>query len=129
MTTQPTAYRWIGQSMKRVEDPRLLTGRGQYVDDIGVPNMTHAAVLRSPHAHARIRSIDTSKAKAVPGVVLVMTGAEAAQQTGPLPCFASPPVTQHCIAVDRVRHVGEAVAAVVAESRYLAEDAADLIEV
>ena len=129
MTTQQTGYRWIGQSMKRVEDPRLLTGRGQYVDDIALPNMTYAAALRSPHAHARIRSIDTSKAKAVPGVILVMTGAEAVQQTGPLPCFASPPVTQYCIAVDRVRHVGEAVAAVVAESRYIAEDAADLIEV
>jgi len=122
-------YKWIGQNMKRVEDPRLLTGRGKYIDDIVVPNMAHAAVLRSPHAHARIKSIDTSKAKELPGVILVMTGAEAAEQTGPLPCFANPPVAQPCIATDRVRHVGEAVAAVVAESRYIAEDALDLIEV
>jgi len=123
------AYRWIGQSMKRVEDPRLLTGHGTYADDIHLPGMAHAAVLRSPHAHARIKSIDTSRAKALPGVILVMTGAEAAEKSGPLPCFANPPVKQMCIAVDRVRHVGEPVAAVVAESRYLAEDALELIEV
>src|SRR5258708_30714045 len=83
--------------------------------------MARAAMLRSPHAHARITSIDTSRAKTLPGVILVMTGAEAAQMTGPLPCFANPPVKQMCIAVDRVRHVGEPVAAVVAESRYIAE--------
>ena len=124
-----SGYRWIGQSMKRVEDPRLLTGRGKYIDDVVLPNMAHAAVLRSPHAHARIKSIDTSRAEALPGVVLVMTGAQAAEHTGPLPCFANPPVAQYCIATDRVRHVGEAVAAVVAESRYIAEDAIDLIEV
>jgi len=125
----PIHRRWIGQSMKRVEDPRLLTGRGKYIDDIVVPNMAHAAVLRSPHAHARIKKIDASKARVLPGVLLVLTGAEAVEQTGPLPCFANPPVAQYCIAVDRVRHVGETVAAVVAESRYIAEDAVDRIEV
>jgi len=123
------AYRWIGRSMKRVEDPRLLTGHGTYVDDVHLSAMAHAAVLRSPHAHARIKSIDTSRAKALPGIILVMTGAEAAQKSGPLPCFANPPVKEMCIAVDRVRHVGEPVAAVVAESRYLAEDAIELIDV
>jgi CO/xanthine dehydrogenase Mo-binding subunit len=123
------AYRWIGRSMKRVEDPRLLTGHGTYADDIHLSGMAHAAVLRSPHAHARIKSINTSKAKALPGVILVMTGAEAAEQAGPLPCFANPPVKQMCIAVDRVRHVGEPVAAVVVESRYIAEDALELIDV
>jgi CO/xanthine dehydrogenase Mo-binding subunit len=129
--TEPprTIYRWLGQSMKRVEDPRLLTGHGTYIDDIDLPKMAHAAVLRSPHAHARIAAIDTRRAKALPGVILVMTGAEAAQKTGPLPCFANPPVTEMCIAVDRVRHVGEPVAAVVAESRYIAEDALELIDV
>src|SRR5260370_37264764 len=115
--------------MKRVEDPRLLTGCGTYIDDIHLPNMAHAAMLRSPHAHARITSIDTSRAKTLPGVILVMTGAEAAQMTGPLPCFANPPVEQMCIAVDRVRHVGDPVAPVVAESRYIAEDALELIVV
>ena len=127
--THPTSMRWIGQNMKRVEDPRLLTGRGKYIDDMSVPNMAHAAVLRSPHAHARIVRIDATRARALPGVLLVMTGAEAAEQTGPLPCFSSPATTQYCIALDRVRHVGEAVVAVVAESRYIAEDAIDLIEV
>jgi len=90
------AYRWIGRSMKRVEDPRLLTGHGTYADDIHLPGMAHAAVLRSPHAHARIKSIDTSRAKALSGVILVMTGAEAANKAGPLPCFANPPVKQMC---------------------------------
>ncbi|MDJ0755245.1 MAG: xanthine dehydrogenase family protein molybdopterin-binding subunit [Ardenticatenaceae bacterium] len=122
-------YRWIGKNMKRVEDPRLLTGRGKYIDDIHLPGMAEAAVMRSPYAHARILSIDTSKAEALPGVICVLTGKQAAEQTGPTACFANPPVTQYVIAVDKVRHVGEAVAAVVAEDRYIAEDAIDLIEV
>lgn len=122
-------YSWIGKSMKRVEDPRLLTGRGKYIDDIELPRMAHAAVMRSAHAHARIVSIDTTKAKKVPGVLLVITGREAAEATGPTASFASPPVIQYAIATDRVRYVGEPVAAVVAESRYIAEDAIDLIKV
>jgi CO/xanthine dehydrogenase Mo-binding subunit len=121
--------KWIGKSLKRVEDPRLLTGQGRYIDDIDRPNMLHAAVLRSPHAHARIVSIDVSAAAALPGVVAVLTGEDIARSTGPLPCFANPPVEQRCIAAGRVRHVGEPVAVAVAESRYLAEDAVDLIEV
>ncbi len=122
-------YRWIGKNMKRVEDPRLLTGRGKYIDDVHLPNMAEAAVLRSPYAHAKIISIDTSAAEQLPGVICVLTGKQAAEQTGPTACFANPPVTQYVIAVDRVRHVGEAVVAVVAEDRYIAEDAIDLIEV
>lgn len=121
--------KWIGKSIKRVEDPRLLTGNGQYIDDIALPKMAHAAILRSDRAHARIKRIDVSKAKALPGVILVMTGEDAKKVTGPTAQFASPPVVQYCIAVDRVRHVGEAVAAVVAETRYIAEDACELIEV
>lgn len=123
------ALKWIGQNMKRVEDPRLLTGDGRYIDDVDLPNMLHAATLRSPMAHARILSIDTAAAKAVPGVVLVLTGEEMAKHAGPLPCFANPPVEQRCIAVGKVRHVGEPVAVVLAESRYIAEDALDLIHV
>jgi CO/xanthine dehydrogenase Mo-binding subunit len=122
-------YKCLGTDMKRVEDPRLLTGQGGYVDDFEVPGMVHAAVLRSDRAHARIVRIDTSKAAALPGVLLVMTGEEAKKHTGPTAQFATPPVVQYCIAVDRVRHVGEAVAAVVAENRYIAEDACALIEV
>jgi CO/xanthine dehydrogenase Mo-binding subunit len=120
---------WIGKSMKRVEDPRLLTGKGRYVDDIVLPNMAHAAFLRSPHAHARIKSIDISKAEALEGVIVVVTGAHAATVMGPTATFSSPPVVHYAMAIDRVRHVGEAVVAVVAEDRYIAEDAIDLIEV
>src|SRR5947208_14477691 len=90
----PIHRRWIGQSMKRVEDPRLLTGRGEYIDDIVVPNMAHAAVLRSPHAHARIKKIDASKPRALPGVPLGLTAHEPVEQTGPLPSVANPPVAR-----------------------------------
>ncbi len=122
-------YTWIGKSIRRVEDPRLVVGNGRYIDDVVLPRMVHAAILRSPHAHARIVAIDARRAAALPGVIRVMTGAEIAKVTGPTASFSSPPVVQHCVAVDKVRHVGEAVAAVVAESRYVAEDALDLIDV
>ncbi len=120
---------WIGQSIKRVEDPRILSGKGGYIDDVTVPGMAHAAMVTSPHAHARIVSIDTSKAKALAGVIGVYTGADLATVVDPCPSFASPPVPQHAMAIDKVRHVGEVVAAVVAEDRYIAEDAAGLVEV
>ena len=119
----------IGTRMLRKEDPRFLIGRGRFVDDVALPNMAHAAVLRSPHAHARIKSIDKRAALALPGVAAVITGEEAAQETGPLPCFANPPVEQRCIALGKVRHVGEPVVLVVADSRYIAEDAVALIKV
>jgi CO/xanthine dehydrogenase Mo-binding subunit len=121
--------KWIGQNMKRVEDPRLLTGQGRYIDDIELPNLLHAAVLRSSRAHARIKSISVVAAERLPGVFKVLTGQDIAKATGPLPCFANPPVEQRCVAVGKVRHVGEPVAVVVAENRYIAEDAIDLIEV
>ncbi len=121
--------RWIGKSMKRVEDLRLLTGQGNFIDDVHIVGMTHAAVLRSPYAHARIVSIDVSRARALPGVILVVTGKELAETTGPVLGFASPPVVQYALAIDRVRHVGEGVVAVVAEDRYIAEDALELIDV
>ena len=75
--------KWIGKSIKRVEDPRLLTGQGRYIDDIDLPNMLHAAVLRSTRAHARIKSIDVSAAAALKSVVKVLTGADIARATGP----------------------------------------------
>ena len=118
----------IGTRMLRKEDPRFLVGRGRFVDDIALPNMAHAAVLRSPHAHARIKSIDKRAALSLPGVAAVITGEEAAQDTAPLPCFANPPVEQRCVALGKVRHVGEPVALVVADSRYIAEDAVALIK-
>lgn len=122
-------YKHIGKGINRLEDKRLITGSGKYIDDINVAGMAHAASLRSPFAHARIVSIDKAEAEALPGVILVMTGAELAEVTDILPCFSSPVVPQRCVAVDRVRHVGEPVAVVVAENRYIAEDACDLIEV
>jgi CO/xanthine dehydrogenase Mo-binding subunit len=121
--------RWVGKSIPRKEDPKLLTGRAQYVGDVSVTGMLHGAVLRSPHANARIRSIDTSKAAALPGVVAVLTGADAAELVDPMAAFCAEPVPQTAIAVERVRYPGEAVAAVAATSRYIAEDACALIEV
>jgi CO/xanthine dehydrogenase Mo-binding subunit len=128
----PTALqdlRWVGKSVPRKEDPKLLTGRAQYVGDVTVTGMLHGAVLRSPHANARIRSIDTARAKALPGVVAVLTGADAAELIEPMTAFCAEPVPQHAIAVERVRFPGEAVAAVAATSRYIAEDACALIDV
>jgi CO/xanthine dehydrogenase Mo-binding subunit len=123
------ARRSIGKSINRVEDPRFLRGEGRFLDDIVLPHMTHAAIVRSPHAHARIVSIDTSRAEALPGVVRVVTGADVAEHAAPLPSFGAGEIVQHMIAVDKVRHYGETVAVVVAEDRYIAEDACDLIEV
>jgi CO/xanthine dehydrogenase Mo-binding subunit len=121
--------KWIGKSIPRKEDPKLLTGRAQYVDDVNLPRMAHAALLLSPHAHARIVAIDTSRAEALPGVLAVVTGAQAARQTGPLPTLSQPAVLQYCLAVGKVRYAGEPMVAVVAENRYIAEDALELIEV
>src|SRR5437763_7718918 len=121
--------RWVGKSLDRVEDPRFLRGEGRYIDDITLPEMAHAAVVRSPHAHARILRVDTSKAEALPGVIKVLTGADVAARAAPLPSFGAGPIIQDMIATEKVRHYGETVAAVIAESRYIAEDACDLIEV
>src|SRR3990172_6127036 len=79
-----TATKLFGASIKRREDPRLITGKGNYVDDVKLPGMTYASFIRSPHAHARIKRINTAKAKSAPGIVAVYTGEEV--KTGPLPC-------------------------------------------
>ncbi len=131
MAAQAPARKWVGKSIRRVEDPRFLLGRGGYVDDIVLPGMAHAAVLRSPLPHARIKSIDVSKAKSLPGVLAVVTGKEVTQLTNPMPDFGPDPSkhTWWVLAVDKVRYVGEPVAAVVATDRYIAEDACELIEV
>jgi aerobic carbon-monoxide dehydrogenase large subunit len=125
--------RYVGQAMKRKEDPRLVSGTSTYVDDVVLPGMLHMAITRSIHAHARIKSIDTSKAKKLPGVVAVVTGEEVAAHCGPIPCAASIPdmknAQRQLLAVGKVRFVGEPVAAVVAENKYIARDAADLIEI
>ncbi len=122
---------WVGKSIRRVEDPKFLRGRGGYIADRVTPWTLHAAVLRSPHAHARIVAIDTTAAEALDGVHAVITGAQAAELTDPMPDFGPDPAnhTWRCLAVDKVRYVGEGVAVAVADSRYLAEDALGLIEV
>jgi carbon-monoxide dehydrogenase large subunit len=124
--------RTIGTSIQRVEDARILTGRGRYVDDVTLPGMLHAAFVRSPHAHARIKSLDASAARAMPGVTAVLTGADMQRLTNPmsiqmLPGYKGPQFFP--LATDMVRFVGDPVAIVVAENRYLAEDARDTIEV
>ena len=129
MTTTTTGYTWVGKDVKRREDPSLLMGNAQYVNDVRLSGMLHAAVLRSPYAHARILKIDTSAAKALPGVYAVLTGREAAELMDPMPAFCAEPVVQHAIAVEKVRYVGEAVVVVAAENRYIAEDALDLVEI
>jgi 2-furoyl-CoA dehydrogenase large subunit len=121
---------WVGQSIPRVEDAALLTGRGRFIDDLGVrPGTLHAAILRSPHAHADIVSIETSAARRAPGVVAVLDGEDVKALTASLVVGVKAPVECWPIAVGRVRYVGEPVAIVVAADRYLAEDAVDLIEV
>jgi carbon-monoxide dehydrogenase large subunit len=126
--------RTIGARIFRNEDPRLLQGRGCFVDDINPAGVLHAAVLRSPHAHARIVSIDASRARALPGVALVLTAADLGDLNQPTPLLIPNPALTHPrtatpLAVDEVRYVGEPVALVVAESRYVAEDALDAIDV
>jgi len=122
----------VGQRIRRREDPRLITGTATYVDDIKMPDMTHAIIVRSPHAAARIRSVDTAKAAAAKGVVAVFTGKDTAH-VGPVPTGASLPGLRiphhHILATDRVYFVGHPVAVVVATDKYIARDAADLIEI
>jgi len=129
----------IGASVRRKEDFRFLTGQGTYTDDINRPGQLHAYILRSPHAHARIKGIDTKAAAQAPGVVAVFTGKDlAADNVGGMPCgwqihskdgspMIEPP--HPALAVDRVRHVGDQVAIVIASNKVEARDAAELIAV
>ena len=127
--------RIFGSGIRRREDPRLITGSATYTQDIMLPGMVYAAMLRSSHAHARITRIDTEKAKAAPGVVAVYTGADIDGALQPMPCAWLLPDSElkiapyPCIATDVVRYTGDIVAVVVAERPALAEDARDLIEV
>ena len=121
--------KWVGKGMKRKEDLRLLTGRGSFMDDIRLPNMKYAAILRSPYPHAWIRGMDISQALKVSGVRGVLTGDDVAAMSQPFPVGVPIPPKYYSCAVDKVRYVGEPVAVVVADSRYIAEDALDMIEV
>jgi len=122
----------VGKRVRRQEDPRLITGTATYLDDIKMPGMHHACIVRSPHGAARIRGIDTKAAGERPGVVAIFTGKDIAG-LGAVPCASSLPGLRvphhHLLAQDRVYYVGHPVAVVVASDRYIARDAADLIEV
>src|SRR5262245_1020409 len=155
-TTTPTREReqsrppmngGIGKAVPRKEDLRLLTGRGRYSDDVAMPGQAYASMVRSPHAHARIRAIDTAQARALPGVIAVLTGQDAlADGLRPIPHRPTPgsppdillknrdgsahPIAPHApLPADRARFVGEAVAIVVAETVHAARDAAERVEV
>ena len=122
--------KFIGQPMERGEDETLLRGLARYVDDFPVRGDTlHAAMLRSPHAHAEIVSIDASRALAHPGVAAVITGEDVQKLTDPFLNAVKAPMKLWSLAVGRVRYVGEALVLVVADDRYIAEDAVDLIDV
>jgi carbon-monoxide dehydrogenase large subunit len=126
--------KWFGVSVARKEDPALLTGKGRFIDDIQLPGTLHAAFVRSAHAHAKIRGINTAAARALPGVRLVLTAADLpeALRKNALPLFVPhPAITQlhmpYSLASEETHYVGEPVAVVVADSRYIAEDAAALV--
>jgi aerobic carbon-monoxide dehydrogenase large subunit len=134
--------KYFGAAVKRREDPRFLRGEGRFVDDVNLAGMLHAAFVRSPHAHARIVAIRTATAAAMPGVVRVFTAGDLERWLKPLPLFGAPPpglaaairfdlrqASQYALCRDRVRHVGEIVAMVVADTRARAEDAVERVEV
>ena len=137
----PDSRPWVGRSLKRREDRRLLTGQGQFVADLVLPRMLHAVLVRSPLAHARIRAVDLSRAATAPGVVCAMNGADLLRLLPPVPegqislpakwttqiqhKFLNP--QEPLLAHDKARHVGEALAIIVAETRNAAEDAAELV--
>jgi carbon-monoxide dehydrogenase large subunit len=127
------AEKYVGKSVKRTEDPRLIQGLAHYVDDIKLPDTAHAAFLRSIYAHAHIKSIDVGAARRAPGVLAVFTGLEASGVIGPVPCAAALPGLKvpdyRVLATNKVCFVGQPIAVVVAENKYAARDAVDLIQV
>ncbi|HYH86816.1 MAG TPA: xanthine dehydrogenase family protein molybdopterin-binding subunit, partial [Pyrinomonadaceae bacterium] len=127
------ATKYVGQRVKRTEDPRLIKGLAHYVDDIRLPDTLHVAFVRSIYAHARLGGVDTSEAVSAPGVVAVYTGREMAEKIGPVPCAGALPglkVPDHrVLASDKVYFVGHPIAAVVATDAYTARDAAELVSV
>ena len=128
MSTTMHQHGGIGESIKRKEDGRFLRGKGNYIDDLALPGMLHMAILRSPHAHARIKSVDTGAAANMPGVVAVVTGELMAQhKLAWMPTLSYD--TQAVLATDKVRFQGQEVAAVIADTKYHAEDARDAIVV
>src|SRR5678815_3320554 len=127
----PNSY--VGQRVRRTEDPRLIKGLAHYVDDITLPGTLYVSFVRSVYAHAKINNVDTSAARGVPGVVAVYTGQDVSHKVGPVPCASALPglkIPDHrVLAQDKVYFVGHPIAAVVATDRYLARDAVDLVMV
>jgi 2-furoyl-CoA dehydrogenase large subunit len=129
-TAAASPFRYVGQKRAPKENKRFVLGRGRYVADIALPDMKHVAIVASPHAHARIDAIRTEAAAALPGVVHILTGAEFEAGTEPVPPgFDAPKVLRRALASDVARYAGEWVVAVVADTRAIAEDAAELVEV
>jgi carbon-monoxide dehydrogenase large subunit len=132
VSSDSASERLIGRRLLRQEDPRLVTGKGAYVTDLALPGMLHTAVLRSPHAHARIARVNVERARLVPGVVAVLTAADL-RDVGPLPVMAHPPGQRQTdfpvLPADRARYVGQPLAAVVAETRYAAQDGVEAFDV
>ncbi|PYR84424.1 MAG: hypothetical protein DMG19_16750, partial [Acidobacteria bacterium] len=127
-----TAGKWVGRPLPRLEDARLVQGQGVFADDYKLEGMLYLQLVRSPYAHARITRVDVSKAAAAPGVVCALTGAELPSISHPFPEIgpgAGQKVEDYALAINKVRYQGEPVAAIVAESRHAAEDAAELVEV
>ena len=132
MTTPPPP-RYLGAHVKRLEDPRLLAGQGRFLDDLTLPGLLHAVFVRSAHAHALVRSVDSGPACRIPGVVLVLTGRDLEDEVAPLaPRLESPgftPTAWPALATGRARFVGEPVAVVAAETPYAAADGAAVVVV
>ncbi len=132
MSTETNDGAWVGKGLARKEDNRLLRGRGKFVDDIKLFGMLYLKFVRSPYAHAKVTSLDTSAAEALPGVICTLTGAEIAKQTNPFIEIGPDPfarIKDYPLAVSKVRYQGEPVAAVVATSPQIADDAAELVQV
>jgi len=127
--SKPATKRWVGKSIKVKEDLRFVQGKGLFTDDIQLKGTLHAAVLRSPHAHAEIKKIDFSALKKLKGVAAVLTGPELPGLTNPMRSRTGYPIKEYAMAVEKAVYAGQPVAAVAAESRGLAEDALDLISV
>src|SRR5918911_2520660 len=127
------ANKYVGQRVKRTEDPRLIKGLAHYVDDIRLPDTLYVAFVRSIYAHARVGGVDAGEALKAPGVVAVYTGREVAEKIGPVPCAGNLPDLKvpdyRVLAKDKVYFVGHPIAAVVATDKYAARDAVDLVMV
>src|SRR5437867_3691763 len=127
------AKKFVGERVKRTEDPRLISGLGHYVDDIDLPGLLHVAFVRSIYAHARVNSINTEAARSLPGVVAVFTGDDIKETVGMVPVASSLEglkIPYHpALALGKVCYVGEPIVAVVATDRYIARDGAELVEI